>query len=142
MNRYRLLYFIVSKKRIKDRPGLKANLIKLFEYKSDGHFYTDWDFLLNEKFIESKDGYIVATDRAKQEFSFLLWSKVTAILSTIIGIVLLIYFSSSILGVQLSIYGIYASSITLIAFGIGLYKVIYKFVPSLPTKDKIKSSNL
>lgn len=67
MNRYRLLYFIYKKGKIEARPGLKATLAKLFKYKSDGHFYPDWNFLVDGKFIEEKDGYIVATKKTNQE---------------------------------------------------------------------------
>jgi hypothetical protein len=50
--------------------------------------------------------------------------------------------NSFLIMIMRRIYGIYASSILLISFGVGLYKVISKFVPSLPTKDEMRSSNL
>ncbi|MEM2173076.1 MAG: hypothetical protein QXS66_07545 [Thermoproteota archaeon] len=69
--RYRVLYYLYKKRKIREFPGIKSELAKLFGYESDGHFYYDWNTLLNEGLLAEKEGFI----KIKKEWMFLQFSN-------------------------------------------------------------------
>lgn len=150
MKRYRLLYFIVYKGgKIREEPGLNARLIRLFDYKSDGHFYADWNALHSEGYLVSEDGQVVATKSARKEFSFLTFLQLAEGIS--FGVTASLFFYLVADTFQLSIFGIalynnnnvlLLSAVALLIVGILARKIFRDFAPELPSEDKIKDSGL
>ena len=94
MRRYKLLYYIYKKGRIRDKPGLMAELRRLFGYSSDGHFYYDFNLLLREKLVEKRGDSYIITARGKREFWHIKIMQLSSCLHIAFGIILfLIYFS-------------------------------------------------
>jgi len=149
MNKYRLLYFIWAYRgELKDEPGLKAKLAKLFGYKSDGHFYPDWEALFEDGFLVMKGDHVVITQKARRHFSFLLALNLMRWLSVIIATVLLIYIVTSTLHWNPpwfdlnSIYVISVSTGFLFAMAIIGHYVYKNFVPSIPSKKEFEASGV
>lgn len=149
MKRYKLLFFIwYHRGKLRDNPGVKAKLSALFGYKSDGRFYTDWDFLVEEEFLKVEGGFIVATKKAQREFSFLLFVRVIEGLALAVAIVLSIYafaltFHLAPFGVEL--YTVNAIVISAAALFVMFYfaRRIYKiFVPIMPPDEELRNSGL
>lgn len=146
MHKYRLLYFIWFRGKVKDEPGLKAKLARLFGYKSDGHFYVDWDFLFENGFLVSEGGYIVATDKAQKQFSFLTLIKIMQWLSLVIAVALILFITASDLHwnppllVLDSNLVIAVSAGFLIATAYVSHRVYNNFVPAIPSKEELRDS--
>lgn len=150
MKRFRLLYFIVYKGgKISEGPGLNARLIKLFDYKSDGHFYTDWKALHDEGYLVSEKGQVIATRAARKEFSFLTFLLLTEGISFGVTASLLFYsiadaFKLTVFGIQLynNTNVVVLSAAALLMVGILARKVFRDFAPQLPPDEKIRDSRL
>jgi hypothetical protein len=150
MKRYRLLYFIVYKGgKVPEEPGLNARLIRLFDYKSDGHFYTDWNALHSEGYLVSKGGQVVATKAARKEFSFLTFLQLTEGISFGVTASLLFYLVAD--AFRLSVFGValynnnnvlLLSAVALLVIGILARKIFRDFAPELPSEEKIRDSRL
>lgn len=150
MKRYRLLYFIVYRGgKITDEPGLNARLIRLFDYKSDGHFYTDWKSLHDEGYLVSEKGQVVVTKAARKEFSFLTFLLLTEGISFGVTASLLFYsiadaFKLTVLGIALynNTNVVVLSAAALLLIGILARKVFRDFAPQLPPDERIRDSKL
>ncbi|HLN88888.1 MAG TPA: hypothetical protein VK253_02370 [Candidatus Binatia bacterium] len=99
--RTRLLYLIYSapNSRIKAAPGTKSNIAQVLDYKSDGHFHYDWNYLINAGMIEEKQGYFLVTDTGKKEFAL----QSTAAMSNWIMVVMGIAMVSFTVGLELEL---------------------------------------
>jgi len=139
MNRYRLLYhFAYSNERFRDEPGLNAKLIDQFGYKSDGHFYTDWNALFHDGFLRREGDMIIVTDKAKREFSFIFVLKLIELLSVLMAAVILLnvvgeIYRITIFGFPLfNVYTISATAGFLIGIAIICWWMLSIFTPAGP----------
>jgi len=91
--RTKLLYFIycAQHNRISAEPGIKSKICTALGYKSDGHFHHDWNYLINAKMLEEKNGFFIVTEEGKKEFA--LHSKATRsnMVMVIIGCALIFF---------------------------------------------------
>jgi len=142
MNRYRMLYYIVSKGRVYDDSSAlaKTRLKRMFGYSSDGAFYPDWEFLTREGFIVEKEGYVEATRKARAEFSFLLWGRLMQALMMVAGATMLVFYvattySFTVLGaILVSPYLAYVTGIFLLGFGIASHYIYRDLTPRPPVE--------
>lgn len=143
MPKYRILYFIYSKGRLKDELGLNGKLGRLFGYKSDGHLWQDIESLFDEGFLEKRDGFIIPTAKLKEEFSIFKGARSISVGCITIGGILLGYAAGVTIGyLRFTIVAVDVASSSLLALGI-LFAITYsKFVPKLPSKQEIRDSGL
>jgi len=131
-NRYRLLYFIYQKRRIKSYPGIKSELRKVFGYRSDGHFYPDWEYLFNENLLVEKDGYIRITRKGRQEFILLASLRNATYVSIAMGSLLFYFYGLLLTGWQPPPYILILCAFLLLASGVLFEHTRRNFVPSIP----------
>ncbi len=121
--------------RIKAEPGVKSSLSSALGYKSDGHFYYDWNYLVSAGMIEERQGYYIVTDTGKKEFAL----YATAAMGNWIMVVMGVAMVSFAVGINLGLFP--KESIAI--FGAGLISIGSVFLlisrrnkPKLPTKAK------
>jgi len=130
-----MLYYFYKKRKVKDYPGIKSRLTRAFGYKSDGHFYHDWNYLLNGEFLTKKDGYIKITRKGNKEFALLTTIQIAEIVSIAFGVVFLLFWFMSFLGLSLSPQVLPAYGIFMLAMSILYHKILKDFAPELPEAD-------
>ncbi|MEM2981216.1 MAG: hypothetical protein QW385_07645 [Thermoproteota archaeon] len=134
--RYRLLYYFYVKRKIREFPGIKSELAKLFGYESDGHFYYDWNTLLEKGFLVEKDDFIKITKKGIGEFKLLIALKIATLFSIMLGVLQLYYFCIAIIGIGIPFLFVLSillsSSIILLWTSILCFRVLRDFTPKLP----------
>lgn len=91
--RTRLLYFIYSapSSKIKAEPGVKSSISSALDYKSDGHFHYDWNYLIGAGMIEEKQGYFLVTDTGKKEFALYSTASMSNWIMVVMGIAMVFF---------------------------------------------------
>jgi len=136
--RTKLLYFIylAPGSRIKNEPGIKSKIRKALGYKSDGHFYHDWEYLLRSSMLMEEGGYFVVTDKGKEEFAFCAPNLRHNFLIIGIGMMLIFLYGLVIRG-ALPQHTIGVFGVILIFLGYFLLMFSKRNEPELPFKAKI-----
>ena len=136
--RYKLLYYFYRKRRIRDSPGIKSELAKLLDYKSDGHFYSDWNYLLKDGFLIEKDGFIKITRKGISEFRLLDTLQIAMLFSLMFSTLQFYYLCIIVIGVPITIFSLLylllSSGIGLLATAILCFIVVRDYTPKLPLR--------
>ena len=129
----RMLYFIYSRRKIRNDLGVKSKLKRAFNYKSDGHLYHDLHTLIDLELIEEKESFFVITKKGRGEFQLLETLKVTAIIIAFYGIYIfawnLLFYSNLPLNYQSPYYSI---ALTFLAIALLIYYSFRSFRPLPP----------
>lgn len=132
--RSRLLYFVycANKGRIKNAPGIKSKLCKIFGYKSDGHFYHDLKYLIDSGLLIEENGYYRITKKGKAEFLLLNSLKIGVFVSVILGILSIYYYWALKTSAPIYYESVLILGISLIMIGVLYYITRKRFMPDIP----------
>ncbi len=136
--RSRLLYFIYQKRKIKNHAGIKSKLAKAFEYKSDGHFYHDFNYLVNSGLLEENGDYLRITKTGRSEFRLLGTMRFAILITLLFGFyyfIAPITFLSSF-PIVFNLY-IYFASVIFFTVAILCYFTFKTFRPRPPSDEEI-----
>lgn len=143
MPKYRMMYFVYSKGKLRDEPGINGKLGKLFGYKSDGHLYPDIQSLFDEGFLEKKEGFIIPTVKLGQEFAIFKGAHYISVGCVIMGAILFAYAELVTMGyLRFNLIAVGAASASLFVLALIFTTAYSKLVPRLPSKEEIRDSGL
>ena len=131
-NRYRLLFFIYTHGKIRASGGVKSKLARVFGYQSDGHFYTDWNYLTSSGLVTEDSRWIRITRKGRREFLPIAILWLGALLSILYAAIFLEQYVLSLEGFSFAIPPILASVAFLLTMGITYLYVYYSFRPKTP----------
>jgi hypothetical protein len=134
----KLLYFLylAPGSRVRDDPGIKSKICKALGYKSDGHFYHDWECLLQTNMLKKEGDYFVVTDEGKEEFAFSSPTLRHNFLIIGVGMILIIIYKLIIEEI-LPILAIEVFGMILTLLGILLIMFAKRNEPELPFRAKV-----
>jgi hypothetical protein len=140
--KYKILFYVYRFGKI-DKTNSRAKIARSFEYASDGHFYPDFDDLLNQYLIiEKSDGYYLGKE-GRKELLFYYAIELGLFVSIAFTILFLYYY-------YLSLHGVDLSSITYLFIALYLLVLAYLFyqtrkilTPRLPKNiDTLKNRGI
>ncbi len=136
--RTKLLYLIysASNSRIRADPGVKSSLCSALGYKSDGHFHYDWNYLINAGMIEEKQGYYLATESGKKEFTLQSTAFRSNLTMVVIGAAMIFFTLTLKLGL-LPIESVLFFGVALILIGSLFFIISRRSKPALPSNAKV-----
>jgi len=134
MKRFQFLYFLYRKGEVESSN--KSKLAKAFNYLSDGHFYPDLDYLINEGLITEKNGYYRLGSEGRKEFNFYLATDLALLLSITFSLIFLWYYILSLSGIVISTLVLLTSSILEAITAILFFIIRRSFCPNLPEGTK------
>lgn len=131
-----LLYFFYSatKNKIGNQPGIKSKICRALNYSSDGHFYYDFNRLIESGMLEENE-YIRVTDKGKRRLGPYLYLSRISLTTIFMGVTLIYYWLAVKLGILME-EGIVAIGCILIGVGLFIYFTHKKYEPQLPAKAR------
>lgn len=139
----KLLYFLylAPHSRVRDDPGIKSKICKALGYRSDGHFYYDWESLLQSNMLKKEGDYFVVTDKGKEEFAFCSPTLRHNFLIIMVGTILIIIYGLIIKEI-LPLLAIGIFGMILILLGLLLLMFDKRNEPELPFRAKVLLKNM
>lgn len=136
--RTKLLYLLYSapNSRVKAEPGVKSSLCTALGYKSDGHFHYDWNYLMNAKMIEEKQGYYTVTEEGKKEFALHSTASRSNSVMVLIGVAMIFFTLTLELGI-LPKESVLFFGVVLIFVGSLFWAMSRRNKPVLPIEAKV-----
>jgi hypothetical protein len=136
--RTKLLYFIysASNSKLKADPGVKSSICSALGYKSDGHFHYDWNYLINSRMIEEKQGYYFVTEAGKKEFTLQLTASRSNLTMVLMGVAMIFFTLTLKLGI-LPIESVLFFGVALILVGSLFFLISRRNKPVLPLNAKV-----
>jgi len=129
--KYQILYYLFRYGKISTRHS-KAAIMRAFGYSSSGHFYPDFDDLLDNEFIIIKKGFYRLGSKGKRELLFYSSTEIGLYFTISFSILFLWYYIMSITGVEISNIGFLMISIFLAVFSLIFYRTRRNYTPNLP----------
>lgn len=130
-----MAYYFFKYNRTKEKVS-KAEIARAFGYASDGHFYPDFNYLLDEGIISEVDNYYEFGKEGKVEFRFLTLALITLSFSIGFSISFMVFYFTTFTGITITPLIYPFMSVLSLFNAVICYLTLKTFTPELPEEVK------